>query len=45
MNFAKGALMGIVAGTIVGAMNSDNIVKMFSKGTREVRKMKKRYGA
>ena len=45
MNFVKGAMMGIVAGTIVGVMNSDSIMKMFNKGTREVKGMTKRIGA
>ncbi len=45
MNFVKGAMMGIVAGTIVGVMNSDSIMKMFNKGTREVKRMTKRIGA
>lgn len=42
MNFIKGAMVGIVAGTIVGVMNSDSIMKMFNKGTKEVRKMTKK---
>lgn len=45
MNFVKGAVMGIVAGTIVGAMNSNSIMKMFNKSTREVKKMTRRLGA
>ena len=45
MNFVKGAMMGIVAGTIVGVMNSDSIIRMFNRGTREVKKMTKRIGA
>ncbi len=44
MNFVKGAMMGIVAGTIVGVMNSDSIMKMFNKGTKEAKKMAKKYG-
>lgn len=43
MNFVKGAMMGIVAGAIVGAMNSDSLMKMFSKGTKQAKKMVKRY--
>ena len=43
MNFLKGAMMGIVAGAIVGVMNSDSIMKMFSKGSRQVKKMAKKY--
>ena len=44
MSFIKGAMMGIVAGTIVGVMNSDSIMKMFNKSTKEVRKMTKKMG-
>ena len=29
MDFAKGAIMGIIAGTVVGVMNSSNIIEMF----------------
>ena len=45
MSFVKGAMMGMVAGAIVGAMNSGSIMKMFNKGTREVKKMARRVGA
>lgn len=45
MNFVKGAMIGVVAGAIVGAMNSDSIMKMFNKSSKEVRKIAKRYGA
>lgn len=45
MNFVKGAMLGVVAGTIVGVMNSNSIIKMFNKGSKEVRKMARRYGA
>ncbi len=44
MSFVKGAMMGIVAGTIVGVINSDSIMKMFSKGTKEVKKLTKKMG-
>ena len=39
MNFVKGAVMGMVAGTIVGAMYSNTIMRMLNKGTREVTKL------
>lgn len=32
MDFAKGAIMGIIAGTVVGVMNSSNIMEMFQQG-------------
>lgn len=43
MNFAKGAIMGMIAGTIVGVMNSSSIVGMYKKGKKQMMKMKKRY--
>ncbi len=43
MNFVKGAMFGVVAGTIVGVMNSDSIMKMFNKSSKEVKKMAKKY--
>ena len=43
MNFVKGAMMGILAGTIVGAMNSDYLMKMLSKSTKGMKKMAKKY--
>lgn len=45
MNFAKGAMIGMLAGAIVGAMNSDNFFGMFNKGRKEMMKLKRRYGA
>ena len=43
MSFAKGAIMGIVAGTVVGVINSSNIINMCKKSKRQIMKMKKRY--
>lgn len=43
MNFAKGALLGILAGTVVGVMNSDSIMNVLKKGKKEVMKMTKKY--
>lgn len=43
MSFAKGAIMGIIAGTVVGAMNSSNIMEMYKKGKKQVMKMTKKY--
>ncbi|MEG0872390.1 MAG: hypothetical protein RSE00_00295 [Clostridia bacterium] len=45
MNFAKGAILGMVAGAIVGAINSDSFMGMFDKSKKELIKMKRRYGA
>lgn len=44
MNFTKGAILGIIAGTVVGVMNKDGIIGMINKGQKEMRKMKRRYG-
>lgn len=44
MSFTRGAIIGMVAGTIVGAMNRDGIVGMFNKGQREMRKVRRKYG-
>ena len=43
MNFAKGAIIGIIAGTIVGAMNKDNIMNMIKSGKYEIKKLKRKY--
>ncbi len=43
MSFAKGAMVGMIAGTVVGVMNSSNIMGMFKKGRRQVMRMKRRY--
>ena len=43
MSFAKGAIMGIIAGTVVGVMNSYNIMGMYKKGKKQVMRMKRKY--
>lgn len=43
MSFAKGAVMGIIAGTVVGVMNSSSIIDMYKKSKKQIMKMKKRY--
>ena len=45
MNFAKGAIMGMIAGTVVGVMNSSSIMGMYKKGKRQMIKMKRKYMA
>ena len=37
MDFAKGAIMGIIAGTVVGVMNSSNIIEMFQQGKKQLK--------
>lgn len=44
MDFAKGALIGIVAGTVVGVMNRNYIMSMIKDGKNKMKKMKKKYG-
>lgn len=43
MNFVKGAVIGMVAGTIIGVMNDESIMKMVKSGKREVKKLKRKY--
>ena len=43
MGFVKGAMIGIIAGTVIGAMNSDSLSHAVHMGKRQVRKMKRRY--
>lgn len=43
MNFAKGAMIGMIAGTVVGVINSSNILEMFKKSKKELMKMKRKY--
>lgn len=45
MNFAKGAIMGIIAGTVVGVMNSSSIMGMYKKGKKQMIRMKRKYMA
>ncbi|MEG2348486.1 MAG: hypothetical protein RSB67_02430 [Clostridia bacterium] len=44
MNFVKGTMIGMFAGAVVGAMNSNTIMKMYFKGRKGYKKMIKRYG-
>lgn len=44
MNFVKGTMLGIVAGTIFGAMNSDSLSYMVNKGYKQIKRMKKKNG-
>lgn len=43
MNFTKGALVGMLAGTIVGVMNKDNIMSALNGTMKDVKKMRKKY--
>lgn len=43
MSFTKGALIGMVAGTIVGVMNKESIINTLNNTKREVKRMKKKY--
>ena len=44
MNFGKGMMIGVVAGTIVGVMNSGTISFVANRSIRKIKKMKKKYG-
>lgn len=41
MNFIKGAMIGMMAGTMIGVMNSNSLKDMFKKGKNKIRKMTK----
>lgn len=43
MNFTKGAIIGMIAGAVVGVMNSSSIIGMCKKGKKQVMRMKRRY--
>ena len=47
MDFFKGAMIGIIAGTIagttIGVMNENNILQMVKQGKKGIKKMKKKY--
>ena len=43
MNFVKGAMLGIIAGTVVGVMNSNNIKDAMYVGKKQLRKFQKKY--
>lgn len=43
MDFIKGAVFGMMAGTIIGVMNDDNIMQMIKSGKKEVKKLKRKY--
>ncbi len=47
MNFVKGTVIGIMAGTVagmvIGVMNDESIMQMYRKGKREVKRLKKKY--
>lgn len=43
MKFAKGAILGMMAGAVIGAMNSDKINSMFRDTKRQMRKFKRKY--
>ena len=45
MSFAKGAIMGMIAGTVVGVMNSSSIMGMYKKGKKQMIRMKRKYMA
>lgn len=44
MKFTKGAIVGMMAGAIIGAMNSDKINSVFRDTKRQMRRFRKKYG-
>ncbi len=44
MNFIKGAMIGMLAGAVVGVMNSDSLKGMMKKGKNTFKKMTKNIG-
>ena len=43
MKFAKGAIFGMMAGAVIGVMNSDKINGMFKYTKRQMRRFRKKY--
>ena len=43
MNFAKGAIVGMMAGAVIGAVNSDKIYDMFRDSKKMLKKCKRKY--
>ena len=43
MDFIKGAMIGIVAGTVIGVMNDNNIMHMIGQGKKEIKNLKRKY--
>lgn len=43
MNFVKGIMFGMVAGTIIGVMNSETIMYAANRGMKKIKKMKRKY--
>lgn len=41
MSFVKGAMIGMAAGTVVGVMNKNRIMKMVKNGKRKMYKVTK----
>ena len=43
MDFIKGAMIGIVAGTCLGVMKNDMFCDVLKMGKKELRKMKRKF--
>lgn len=43
MKFTKGAIVGMMAGAVIGAMNSDKINSIFKDTKRQMRRFKRKY--
>ncbi|MEG1705705.1 MAG: hypothetical protein RR290_03935 [Clostridia bacterium] len=44
MGFVKGILAGTIVGVAVGAMNSDNVMHMFRKGKKDIKRLRRKIG-
>lgn len=43
MEFIKGTILGMMAGAVVGAMNSDFLYDTFKNGKKEFKKIKRKF--
>lgn len=43
MNFVKGVMLGMVAGAIIGVVNSETLTFIARQGKKGLKKMKRKY--
>jgi hypothetical protein len=44
MKFAKGAILGMMTGTVIGVVNCEKITSMFNDTKRQMKKFKRKCG-
>lgn len=44
MSFAKGAIIGMMTGAVIGVINGDKITSALKDTKRQMKRLKKRYG-